>query len=536
MHRRKLIVLAGAAAAAVAVGLTGASGATSHFGRFATIPGGAVTGSHAAQLPLALSNKQATYILEMAAKPVAAADAASKAAGHGSLSSAQQALLTRQIRSQQAPVIAAVQRLHKALVTERYQGVYNGISVTLPQREAWKLSSIRGVQAVFATKTYHLATAPGDGIPLTNAPQTWGGVPGITGAGIKIADIDTGIDYTHADFGGSGSASDYACALASDTADPSTVICGGHPMSDYIGPNAPKIKGGTDLVGDAYNAAGSGAQLIPHPDNNPLDCNSHGTHTAGTLAGFGVDGNGNTYTGPYSAQTIDNTNFTIPPGMAPQADLYAVRVFGCSGSVDDNVLLAAMDWAFTHHMDVVNMSLGADFGSASDPDSVAASNLAAEGVITVVASGNAGPNPYMTSSPAAGIGALSVAASDSTQSFPAADLTLTKSDTTSGGSLTAIDANGVTIPSSTYNLKVIYSAPGVISLGCSVADDEASNGNEPFTSNTVSSWPAATATASQRRSTARRPAPVRSSRSTTHPAIRRLKGRSRTTRRPASTR
>jgi minor extracellular serine protease Vpr len=476
------MVLALAAVAAVAVGLTGASGATGQLGRFKTIPGGPITGSHSALVPLALSNKLATYILELRAKPVAVVDAASKNAGHGALNYAQKAHVARQIRSQQAPVISAVQQLHRARVTERYVGVYNGISVTLPQREAWKLSSIRGVKAVFAAKTYTLATGPGDGIPITRAPQTWDGVNGYTGAGIKIADLDTGIDYTHADFGGSGNPADYTCALANDTVDPSTVLCGGHPMSDYIGPTAPKIKGGTDLVGDAYDASGFGSALIPQPDSNPLDCNSHGTHTAGTLAGFGVTSNGHTYTGPYNKKTINNHSFAIPPGMAPKASLYSVRVFGCNGSVDNNVLLAAMDWAFVHHMDVVNMSLGAPFGSPSDPDSAAASNLAAEGVITVVASGNEGPSPYMTGSPGVGVGALSVAASDTTQAFPGAALTLTKSNLTPGGSLTAIDANGLTIPAGTYDLKVIYSSPGVLSLGCSVADD---GGASSLPANTV---------------------------------------------------
>ena len=492
MHRRKLTVLAIAAIAVAAVGLTGASGATGQLSRFHAIPSGTITGSHLSSLPLALSNKQVSYILELSGKPVAAVDAARKAAGHGSLSMLQRLALTRQLRSQQAPVVAALRQLRGTRVTEQFQGVYNGIAVSIPQREAWKLNSISGVKAVFATKTYKLAAAaPGDGIPLTNAPQAWGGVGSFSGNGIKIADLDTGIDYTHADFGGDGLSSTYQCALASDTADPSTVSCDGHTMDEFYGPNAPKIKGGTDLVGDAYNAAAApnSPALIPHPDNNPLDCNSHGTHTAGTLAGFGVDGSGHTYAGSYNANTINNTNFIIPPGMAPKASLYAVRVFGCSGSVDDAVLIDAMNWAFNNGMDVVNMSLGAPFGSSNDPDSVAASNLAAEGVITVVASGNNGPNPYITSSPAAGFGALAAAASDSTQSFPAADLTLS----TGGPVIKAIDANGATISPATYNELVIPATAhdtalgdvDTISFGCSVADDEAANGGNPLPANTV---------------------------------------------------
>jgi subtilisin family serine protease len=467
-------VLALAAVAAVAVGLTGASGATGHYGQFRMIPGGTVTANGSSQVPLALSNKPATYILEMSAKPVAAVDAAHKAAGRGPLSSSQRSALAQRIRSQQAPVIAAVRQMHGASVGSRYHGVYNGISVTLPQREAYRLSSISGVKAVFATQSYKVATAPGDGIPLVRAPDTWGGLGAYTGAGIKIADIDTGVDYTHADFGGSGNPADYNCAHAAETQDPSTISCNGHTMDEYIGPNAPKVKGGIDLVGDAYNADPNSNSYnpVPTPDNNPLDCNGHGTHTAGTMAGLGVDNNGNTYGGPYDKDTINNS-FTsataIPPGVAPQADLYGVRVFGCSGSVNDDVLIAAMDWSFNNGMDVVNMSLGASFGDPTNPDSVAADNLAKEGVITVLSAGNSGRNPYLVGSPSVGISALSVAANDSTEEFPGATLDLTKADTTSGGSLTAIDANGWPISGGTYSLKVIWAnspTNTVISNGC----------------------------------------------------------------------
>jgi minor extracellular serine protease Vpr len=385
-------VLALAAVAVAAIGLTGASAATGQHGRFQTIPGGTLSSSSSKFVPLALSNKPVTYILEMSAKPVAAVVAASKLAGHHGLGYAQKTALTRQIRAQQAPVIAAVSRLHGALVTHQYQGVYNGIAVTLPQREAWKLSSIKGVKAVFASQTHTMASiAPGNGIPLVNAPQTWSG---FNGTGTKIADLDTGLDYTHADFGGTGTTAAFACASAHSTEDLATFQASCPGVTDWV--TGTKVKGGTDFVGDAYNAAGSGPALIPHPDPNPLDCNGHGSHTAGTAAGYGVDAAGNTYSGSYDANTFTNTSFNIPPGVAPKADLYGVRVFGCSGSVDDAVLLDAMNWAFVNGMDVVNMSLGSSFGSNSDPDAAAVNNLSANGVIVVMSSGNAGNNPYMT--------------------------------------------------------------------------------------------------------------------------------------------
>ena len=480
MHRRKLTVLALAAIAVAAIGLTGASAATGQHGRFQTISGGTISSSSSKFVPLALSNKPVTYILEMSAKPVAAVVAASKLAGHR-LSYAQKATLTRQIRAQQAPVIAAVNRLHGALVTERYQGVYNGIAVTLPQREAWKLSSINGVKAVFATKTFKMASiAPGNGIPLTNAPQTWSGY---NGTGMKIADLDTGLDYTHADFGGTGTTAAFDCADAHSTEDLATFQASCPGVTDWS--TGTKVKGGTDLVGDAYNASGSGGALIPHPDPNPLDCNGHGSHTAGTAAGFGVDGSGNTYTGSYDANTFDNS-FIIPPGVAPKADLYAVRVFGCSGSVNDDVLLAAMDWAFTNGMDVVNMSLGSSFGSNSDPDAVAVNNLTRERCHRGHVVGQRRSEPVHDG--LAGrchfgpLGRCERLDRRVPGRRPDALDRVRRC-------MSAIVANGATVAPVTYNAHVIWNNPANhalgISLGCSVAADEASNGGNPYASTDI---------------------------------------------------
>jgi len=75
-------------------------------------------------------------------------------------------------------------------------------------------------------------------------------------------------------------------------------------------------------------------QPVPHPDPNPLDCNGHGSHVAGTAAGTGVLANGATYTGTYDATTVSSNSWTVGPGVAPKADIYSIRVFGCNGSTD----------------------------------------------------------------------------------------------------------------------------------------------------------------------------------------------------------
>ena len=120
------------------------------------------------------------------------------------------------------------------------------------------------------------------------------------------------------------------------------------------------------------NATAGSPATVPHPDPNPLDCNSHGTHTASTAAGFGELANGSTYHGPYSPSIYTSTDFKIGPGVAPNAQLYIYRVFGCNGSTD--VVTEAIDKAVHDGADVISMSLGSDFGTADTPDAVAAEN------------------------------------------------------------------------------------------------------------------------------------------------------------------
>ncbi len=103
--------------------------------------------------------------------------------------------------------------------------------------------------------------------------------------------------------------------------------------------------------------------------------------------------------------------------MAPKAELYALRVFGCEGSTD--LTDQAIEWAMdpngdgdlSDHLDVINMSLGSDFGSEYDTSAVAANNAAQAGVVVVASSGNAGDVYYVTGAPASARYAISVASS-----------------------------------------------------------------------------------------------------------------------------
>ena len=335
-------------------------------------------------------------------------------------------------------------------VQSTMQSAYNGMRVQIKASQLDAVAELPEVVAIHAVPLHRLDNTVS--VPYLGVPQVWQST-GYTGKNIKVAVIDTGIDYTHANFGGPGTVEAFEKAHAAevDPADP-----------ELFGPEAPRVKGGWDFVGDDYDAdpESDTYQPVPHPDPNPLDCNGHGSHVAGTAGGNGVLPDGRTYPGPYDA-TTGSTAFKIGPGVAPEVDLYALRVFGCGGSTD--VTTEAIDWAVANDMDVINMSLGSSFGRANEPDAVAASNAVGAGVVVVASAGNSGSAPYITGAPGAGDGVVAVAAVDSTETFPGAQLGFS-----TGTSVSAILANNEELPSGSLEVVVVRDAAGGVGLGCDV--------------------------------------------------------------------
>ncbi|MDO4918069.1 S8 family serine peptidase [Kocuria sp.] len=229
---------------------------------------------------------------------------------------------------------------------------------------------------------------------------------GQTGRGIKVAVIDSGLDYTHADFGGPGTTDAYKKAKASTDL----------PGKDSGLYDSKKFVGGYDLAGDAYDARVSSS--LPTPDSNPLDCEAggHGTHVAGTTAGYGVGADGKTFKGDFTKLTAEQVKaMKIGPGTAPEAQLMSFRVFGCEGSTNltmqalDRTLDPNMDGDFSDKADIVNMSLGSDFGPATDPQNDLVDALSRQGVLSVIAAGNAGDFHEISGSPGSARSALTVA-------------------------------------------------------------------------------------------------------------------------------
>ncbi|ACI16946.1 hypothetical protein COPRO5265_0081 [Coprothermobacter proteolyticus DSM 5265] len=228
--------------------------------------------------------------------------------------------------------------------------------VTLDQlKDILSLAGKGRIAQVYISKPYHVDTV-GEPIsyesmqeigvtpdmvnsaPLIGAPEAWN--LGYTGAGTYVAVIDTGIDYTHENFGG---------------------------YSSF--PNA-KIPYGYDFADG---------------DNDPMDHNGHGTHVSGTIGGIG------------KAKFKDKDGNLVPlKGVAPDAKIIICKVFSDYGPYAYSAdIVAAIEYLIQLKQNGVNvvaanMSLGSDkgFDDPTDPEQKAIKNGYLAGITFAISAGN----------------------------------------------------------------------------------------------------------------------------------------------------
>ena len=273
-------------------------------------------------------------------------------------------------------------------VVFRYGTLINAFSAVLTPAAAQQLADRSDVASVQPVSIVTLDNSTS--VPFIGAPKVWNKF-GARGKGMTLALVDTGIDYTHKDFGGSGNPADY------ENNDPNVVEPGTFPTK--------KVIGGFDFVGSNYDVLDADTSNdIPRPDFDPLDRDGHGTHTGGTCCGIGVPGK-------------------VGAGVAPKVKIRAYKVWDVGNSTDD-VLVAAYERAVdpnqdgdtSDHADVLSFSGGVDYGTLNSVEAVAAQRVVDLGTVFVASAGNSGNQPaggsaYITGTPANARGVISVAAS-----------------------------------------------------------------------------------------------------------------------------
>ena len=300
----------------------------------------------------------------------------------------------RQAQAALLPRLAA----QGARILGRIARVANAVQVAVPRGRAPALAALPGVARVSPVGEFHLTT--GQAVPRLGADALWAADVPVRGDGLRLGIIDSGVDYTHADLGGTGA--------GYEANDPNVLEPGSFPTARVDG---------RDLVGDAYDPSHPG-RWSPVPDPDPLDCGGHGTHVAGIAAGNGVLASGAGYDGPYE-QSLDPGAFAIYPGVAPRASIYAIKVTGCGGGsavIGQAFELAADpdgDGDLADRLDVVNLSMGSAFDSVAPEEEAMARSLIAAGTVLVAAAGNDGNlvAPFFThGAPASVTEVISVAA------------------------------------------------------------------------------------------------------------------------------
>jgi subtilisin family serine protease len=351
-------------------------------------------------------------------------------------------------QKQQALVSRLTSPEFNATIVYRTQTATNGIAV-LARPDQWEaLAKLPGVVnvALIRPKTLRVNSS----INYMGTRNFWDPARlNARGEGIGVAIIDTGIDFVHRSFGGSGDGSPTGTGVGTYVRN-ATTIGGSTPQTNF--PTA-KVIWGWDLVGDAYNGGFATPPVTtPSPDPNPMDVNGHGTACASLSSGFGTTSANLTYTGPWDATNPDTAAATtkVSPGIAPLSALYGLRVFGIGGatfvSADAvDIATAVRIWQLgpegaplpprlasltgaaavprTPVLAVVSMSLGDDAGLdyPGDPDTDSMSAATAAGLSVLAAAGNASDNYYNAGTPANATSAISVAASLNGQGTTIAD-------------------------------------------------------------------------------------------------------------------
>jgi subtilisin family serine protease len=234
-------------------------------------------------------------------------------------------------------------------ISYSYTWLFNGVAARIPYSAMKSIAAMEGVKQVIVQPVYELHEntnaskdaslhTVSDGA-MVGREDTW--ALGYTGQGMKIAIIDTGLDVDHPNF----------AALPAEKLNENSVTK--ESLAGLLGSlNAGKLDRFSGLtVDDVYfnSKVVFGFNYADNDLNITHDYDlqgDHGTHVAGIAAANKVDG-------------------SDVVGVAPDAQLYIMKVFGAERGGYTPDIVAALEDALILGVDVVNLSLGSPAGFTS---------------------------------------------------------------------------------------------------------------------------------------------------------------------------
>ena len=313
-----------------------------------------------------------------------------------------------QLQADQDLLVRQIEGLGGRIVG-RLAHVVSGLAVQIDASQLAGVRALGGVVAARPISNYRLDSSEAAAWVGARAAQQR---LSLTGRGINVAVIDTGVDYTHSKLGGPGTPEAYArayCGSSDAVPDPDDPTCRAFDQADTSGafPNA-VVRGGFDWLGEQWPTGD------PTSDPNPIDRQGHGTHVADLIAGRLSQPGAN------------------DAGVAPEASIWAykacsARTGDCHGlsllmAIDDAMDLDDSDYGTCQvgvdpgcrdydPADIINLSIGAAYGQPEDDLSLFVNMASYYGSLVVAAAGNSGDRPYSVASPSTADAALSVAES-----------------------------------------------------------------------------------------------------------------------------
>lgn len=291
-------------------------------------------------------------------------------------------------------------------ISKEYRHAFNGVAMSIYANEVQTLLSMPEVKAIWEDKQIQVDPPIAENnisevkisSPAINSLENIGATKlhaeGITGKGIKVGVLDTGIDYTHPDL--------------------KDVYKGGYDF----------VNNDTDPMETTYEDWKKSGEPEISPLGGTTYYTSHGTHVSGTIAGQGKN----------------KSDFAVT-GVAPGIELYAYKVLGPYGSGSYSNIIAGIEKAVADGMDVINLSLGSSQNDPLDPASIAINNASLAGTTAVIAAGNSGSALYSLGSPGTSPLALTVGANDFSITVPTGSGTVTSIDNLSLSDLRLLAKN-----------------------------------------------------------------------------------------------